>query len=155
MKHTLIFLTFLSLLIIGCDKNSDPEPEAETKTELITKSTWKYESAQVDQNKDGTGDFPLPAGTIPACFLDNTITFQSNGSGMVSEGTSLCPGAPASAPITWNFTNNESTLNFGGGNIAGIEGQLKIVTLTDTKLTLSKDTSYLGISAAILINLGH
>lgn len=155
MKYNLLALFFLPVFFMSCDKNSSDEENEETKTELITKSTWKYESAQVDQNKDGTGDLPLPAGTIPACFLDNTITFQSNGTGTVSEGVSVCPGAPASAPITWSFTNNENTLTLGGGSIAGISGQLKIVTLTDTKLTLSKDTSYLGFSAAILVNLQH
>src|SRR6478736_2227878 len=72
-------LCFTTLFFTNCDKNDDPAPPPPpTKTELITKSSWKFSSAKAS-GIDVTAQ-------IPACFKDNTITFVASGTGTISEG---------------------------------------------------------------------
>jgi hypothetical protein len=74
----------------------------------------------------------------------------------VDAGTTKCdPSDPQSAAITWSFANNETALNIGGAGIIGISGQFKIVTLNETTLALSKDTTYQGASTALVVQLKH
>jgi len=153
MKYT--FLVLFSAAIFSCGKD-DPKPEAaETKTDVLTKASWKYESAFIDANRDGTTDFPIPPGFFDDCVLDNTVTFAANGTGVVSEGTDVCSGAPATTNISWNFADSEKALVIGNGSIAGVGGQLKIVELSANRLTLSKDTVSLGTNVAVVVSLKH
>src|SRR4051794_39673905 len=55
MKYTLSTIALILLISCGKDKNNN-QPQQPTKTELITKSSWKYESGGVDQDKNGTFD---------------------------------------------------------------------------------------------------
>ncbi len=153
MKYA--YLLLLSAFILSCGKD-EPTPEAaETKTEILTKASWKYESAFVDANRDGTTDFPIPPGFFDECVLDNTITFAANGTGTVSEGANVCAGLPATTNISWNFADGEKALVIGNGSIAGVGGKLKIVELSANRLTLSKDTVSLGTNVAVVVNLKH
>lgn len=154
MKPLFFALFALSVVSLSCDKN-DNDSNGENKTEIIAQGSWKYDNAGIDQDKNGTIDLPLPAGTIPACATDNTVTFSTNGTGIVDEGSTKCnTGDPQTFPFTWSFANNETTLNIGGGNVLGASGQFKIVELSATKLTLSKDT-VIVIPVAIVVSLKH
>jgi hypothetical protein len=155
LKNNILILFIASLSIISCQKSVGGDDIGETKKELLIRSTWKFDNAQIDQNKDGKADFPLPAGTVPACFSDNTISFQANGAGTFSENAVVCPGGTATAPINWSFSNNETVLNISGGGTAGISGRMKILELSSSKLSLSKDTVFLNTSMAFIFNLKH
>jgi len=140
MKFTSFILT-ASFLILSCKKDSS---SSTTKTEQITSADWKYDNGGIgDANGNILVDFNT-TGSIPACSLDNTIHFNSNGSGMVSENANVCSGAPATTAFTWSFSNNETVLNLSGGIVAGIGGSFKIKTLSSTQLSLIKDTTYLA-----------
>jgi hypothetical protein len=153
MNRRLSLLLLAPVLFIACDKN-DSSPAADAKTTLITSSSWKYENAGVDGDRNGSIDLPLPA-ALPACLRDNTLTLSANGTGTVDEGPSKCdPAAPQSTPATWSFASNQTMLNLGGSGI-GVSGQLKIVELSATNLTLSKDTSFAGFPVAIIVQLKH
>jgi hypothetical protein len=151
MKHTLIILVF-SFLILSCKKDSS---SSTSKTDQITSADWKYDNGGIG---DATGNIIVnfsTFGVIPSCSLDNTIHFNSNGSGTVSEGANVCSGAPATTPFTWNFSNNETVLNLSGGAVAGIGGSFKIKTLSSTQLSLLKDTTLSGVSGTMVVNLKH
>lgn len=140
----LSFFTFLgSLLVLGsCQKDGSSSNTAKTKTELITSSSWKYNDAKIDTDNNGTGDVSLPAGFIEPCQTDNKITFTSNGAGTVDEGPTKCDAAdPQSIPFTWSFTNNETTINFSSALFAGIGGDFKIISLTETDLIISQQVT--------------
>lgn len=128
-----------------------------SKKDLITKAPWVYESGGIDLGNDGNVDFTFEsAGVPPACLLDNKGTFNADGSGINDEGTTKCvTSAPQTSPFTWAFVNNETELNISGSGFAGITGTLKLKTLTDAKMSLSKDTMVSGFSATILLNLKH
>jgi hypothetical protein len=152
MKYTL-FILAASLLTLSCKKDSD---SSTSKTDQITSADWKYDNGGVgDANGNILVSFST-LGTIPSCSLDNTIHFNSNGSGTVSENANVCSGAPATTPFTWSFGSNETVLNLSGNAIAGIGGSFKIKSLSNTQLSLTKDTTIAGYgSVTAVVNLKH
>lgn len=153
MKYKLLFVAALPLLV-QCKKDSS-ENNGSGKIELMTQQTWKYENAGIDADKNGSIDSPLPI-TIPACTTDNTITFSSDGKGVVNEGATKCTTTdPQTVPVTWSFTNNETELNLTGPAVAGVGGRFKLLALTSTQLSLSKDTTFGPFQTTIVLNLKH
>src|SRR5688572_6362673 len=123
-----IYSLALAILLAGnCNKDETPPP---TKSEMITSSSWKFEKATAS-------GFDISA-QVPACFKDNVISFSSNGSGTVSEGTLACtPQAPPT--FTWSFQSNETVLNLSTPLISGGSGNFNLVTLNQTNLVISQD----------------
>jgi len=124
-------LCFTTLFFTNCDKNDDPPaPPPPTKTELITKSSWKFSSAKA-------GGFDVTA-QIPACFKDNTITFVATGTGTISEGAVACsPAAPAT--FTWSFQSSETQISLNTPLITGGSGLFTIVKLDAVNLVVSQN----------------
>lgn len=145
MKALSIPVILFSLVTLGsCQKDDDATPSPKTKTELITSSAWKYNDAKIDTDNNGVGDQAIPANFIEACQTDNTITFSSNGSGNIDEGPTKCDAAdPQSLPFTWSFASNETMINFSSALFAGIGGDFKVVSLTETELIISQSVSIL------------
>jgi hypothetical protein len=147
---------FLCLFVIACKKNDQKQP---SNTELVSSSSWRYESGGIDADKNGTIDFSFSAGLLPLCVLDNVATFHSDGSGVGDEGPSKCsPTALQTTPFTWNFLSNETILNING-SLLSLSGQFRIVSLSSAKFSLSKDTTALlgGVITPInmIVNLQH
>jgi hypothetical protein len=142
MKKLLYLLPAL-FLVIGCDDDDDDDtPSGSTKTQALTQSSWKFESAGPDVDKNGVMDSDQSALVVSACARDNTFKFEANGTGTANEGVTPCPNSPGQTiPFTWAFASNETALTISGNAVLGYGGQYKIVTLTDTKLSLSKDTT--------------
>jgi hypothetical protein len=113
----------------GCGKDSDPAP-AKTKTELITKSTWKFDKATA-------GGIDVSTNPQIACYTDNTITFASNLSGTTIEGANVCT-TPTPANFTWSFQNSEATLRLSFVLFTGGSSDFTIVSLNETNLVLSQ-----------------
>jgi len=135
-----------SFLLIGialqfsCGK--DDPPAGPSKMELITKSAWRYDTGGVDANKDGFVDTALPPGYVLSCNTDNTLTFKNDGTGVVDEGATKCDVAdPQTRNFTWTFTAGETIINFPTLVFNGLTGDVKIKTLTDTKLELMKEVN--------------
>jgi hypothetical protein len=151
MKY--FILTIAVCFVFGaCEKDSSDSP---TKTELITKSAWKFDDAGADADKNGTVDISF-ASQLPSCLTDNSLTLSADGSGMVDEGAAKCDlSLPQTTAVTWSFSNNETSLNLGGSGLLGITGQFKIVTLNDANLALSKDTTFQGFQSSFVIKLKH
>jgi hypothetical protein len=150
MKY--LFICFYScLLAIGCNQK-DASPPAPTKTEVITQASWKYDNAGIDGDRNGTIDFPPPAGILVPCLTDNTLTLSANGTGTVDEGATKCAASdPQTAALNWSFADNETALQISGGNVLGITGKFKILELSATKLSLSKDTTVPVLGTVALI----
>lgn len=149
------YFAILSVLFItACSEKENATPPS--NTDMLTAGEWKYENAGMDANRDGNIDVSI-SGQLQPCQTDNTISFSSNGTGVVSEGATKCdPNAPQTVPITWNFANNGGSLNLGGGGIVGVSGQFKIITLDRTTLKLSKDTTVSPFGQiALVVQLKH
>ena len=126
-SSSLFFLALITLVQVGCKKSDAPSP---TNSDYITQSAWKFDKATA-----GVTDISTQ---IPVCFKDNTITFASNGSGSISEGTTACvPPAPAS--FTWSFQNNAAQISLSTPLISGGSGIFNLVTLNSVSLVISQD----------------
>ena len=144
----------ISLFLMSCKKDSSTTNNS-TKTDLITKSSWKYQDAGADLDKNGTIDLSITS-QLQACETDNTLTLRADGTGTLDEGATKCdPNDPPTSDVSWSFSNNETSLNFNGAGILGVSGQFKLLSLTDTQLSFSKDTTLNGTAISLLIQLKH
>jgi len=152
MKYTFLIL---GICVCGwsCKKDADSGGD---KTQLLTSADWKYDNGGIgDANGNILFDFSS-FGAIPDCSLDNSVRFNSGGTGTVSENANVCSGAPATASFTWSLSSDQNNLNVSGGAVAGISGNFKIKTLSSSKLTLTKDTTVSGYgSVTAIFNLKH
>lgn len=123
-----LVVVFCSVIVSCKKKNNAPPPP--TKTEHLTRSSWQFEKATAS-GIDVTA-------MVPACFKDNIITFASNGTGTISEGTIGCV-PPAPSVFTWSFQNNETQLSLSAAIITGGSGLFNIITLNETNLVISQD----------------
>jgi hypothetical protein len=156
MRNKFILLSIATIAFFGCKKDdSDPEPTS-SKTTLIAQQSWKFNNAGIDPDKDGNINTDI-SGFINDCLKDNVVSFSSsNGTGSMDEGTNVCNSASQTTPFTWAFANNESNINISGNVIAGKGGQYKIIALSATQFSLSKDTTITGFGATtIVVNLKH
>ena len=154
MKFKLL-IPALALFVFSCDDKDDPvEP---SKTDLITSSSWKYDSGGIDTNNDGAVDLTFEqTGIFQDCMLDNTGKFNVGGTGVADEGLTKCnTQAPQTSAFTWAFTNNESLLSVNGAGFFGFGGVFTLKTLTATQLTVSKDTTYMSFPIKMIANLKH
>lgn len=123
-------LTIAFLIITGCGKEKNPAP-AKTKTELLTQASWKFDKATAS----GVGD--ISTNPLLACYVDNTISFASNLSGTINEGTVVC-STPAPATFTWAFQSSETVLQLSFTLFPGGSPDFTIVSITGTNLVLSQ-----------------
>ncbi|MEP7257706.1 MAG: hypothetical protein ABI687_04950 [Flavitalea sp.] len=156
MKYCLFLgLGFAIIVIASCKKDSVKTPV--TNTTLISSSTWKYDTAAIDANNDGTMDTAIPSGTIADCEKDNTATFVSGGTGVADEGALKCDDSdPQTTAFTWVFSSDEKMLTFTGPVFSVIDGDVKVLELTSTVLTISKLIEvFPGYSANVIVRLKH
>lgn len=154
MKYTFLLIG-LCFFVLSCKKDSNPSNNnPDTNTQLLTSADWKYDAGGIgDANGNILFNF---SGSIPACSLDNTARFQSDGTGTIFENTDVCQNASLSSNFTWNFSSNQTVLNVSSGAFAGIGGNFKIKTLSGTQMTLLKDTTVSGFgSVTAVIKLKH
>lgn len=154
MKKILLALPVL-VLLISCDKDDDDDSQGKTKTELLTQQAWKLESIGTDADNNGTIEQSI-SGSIDDCIEDNTLKFETNGTGVMDEGANVCAGASQTTDFTWSFANNETVLNLSGGAAMTFSGQYNIYALEANRLALSKDTTlpFVG-TVRVLANFKH
>ena len=152
MKKRLISLASLLLLIailhIHCSKDDNPPAAAKTKTELISKSTWKFSDAKVG----GTS----VSAFLQTCQKDNILTFLSAGTGTADEGPTKCSASDAqTTPFTWSFQNNETVLFVSTPFFAGGSSSFTLVSLTETELVVSQNITVSGSTQNAVITFIH
>ena len=153
-KLSLFFLLGFAMVISNCKKSSS----GNSNTALLTTSAWIYDTGGIDADNNGTIDSPFPAGFIQACEIDNLISFKTDGSGVIDEGATKCNAAdPQDRSFAWSLKNN-NTLNIPDSIYGVPGGDLKINTLTSTKLELEKQvqiTTPITTTVYAIIDLKH
>ncbi|MGZ5246062.1 MAG: lipocalin family protein [Flavitalea sp.] len=154
MKVLATALIGMLIISAGCQKNDNDAP---TKSEQLTAKPWKFSSAGVDANNDGTIDTPLPSGTFEPCELDNLYIFKSDGTGTADEGPLKCDANdPQTSPFGWSLSSDQSQITFTGGGVQGIDGTVKLISLTDSKLVMSQSVDIgIPIPVTVVVELVH
>ena len=156
---SLVFLLTANLVLVSCDKDSDPDPQDSAKVNNLTASSWKYENAGLDNDKNGTVDVSLSVlapGASQACRIDNVLTFKKDNTGTTDEGATKCNAAdPQTTTFNWNLSDNETNLNISNNPLAILNGKSKIVALSETAFALSRDTVIGGTNVTLLVTLKH
>jgi hypothetical protein len=144
MKKLIIAATALLIATSGCsnDKSSETKKDGASdgtpsKLELLTGKTWKPTEVTVDpaidMNGDGTANTELVAsGEIPACQMDDTETYDTDGTYVSDEGPTKCSESEdQSKNLKWEFNADSTELITSPG--AG-ETKIKILELTEDRL---------------------
>lgn len=158
MKNYVFALLSIGLIILSCNKDDDDDDnnDVDAKVQLITSATWKYDTAAIGDDS-GKPVSPLPAGAISDCEKDNTITFYSDSTGTLNEGTTKCDaGDPQSTSFTWWFKDNGAVLYSPDPIFGGFSGDAKVIELTSTKLRVAKEITYAPYGTFnIVLDLKH
>lgn len=158
MKKYLFAFLLIGIVVFGCqkdDKNNNNSNQA--NMQLITSATWKYDTAMIDADKNGTPDQALPPGYIDNCEKDNTITFKSDSTGILNEGATKCNSTdPQTTTFTWYFKDNGATLYSPDPIFGGLSGDAKVGELTSTKLRVLKEVTVApSYTVNIVLDLKH
>ena len=150
----LLTAAFCMLLLTECKKSDNNS----ARSKLLIGGAWKYKEASVDLDNNGTGETPLPTGTLQSCDLDNTVTFRTDTSGVVDEGATKCDATyPQTNPFKYTYNTSTNTLNFSTAILAGISGDVKVLDISATQLKLSKVLTVTGspIPLTVVVTLVH
>jgi hypothetical protein len=147
MKKYVFALLSIGFIIWGCNKDDDDDNNDNSgdkeKIQLITSATWKYDTAAIADN-NGNPVSALPSGIINACDKDNTITFKSDSTGVLNEGTTKCnSNDPQTTNFKWWFKENGTVL-YTPDDIFGspsFTGDFKVIELTSTRLRVTKQVT--------------
>lgn len=145
VNFILAIVVLCSFSFIACKKSSS---DKKTNTELLTQASWKFDKATL-------GGLDVSS-QLDACETDNTLTFSTNGTGVIDEGATKCDSNdPQSEPFNWNFANNETVLQVSASLFGGGSGDLDIVTLNESQLVVSLDIDISGTTQTVVISFKH
>ncbi len=142
-KENKVVFTGLLVLFLGLSSCTKEEGNAPTKSENLSRSSWKFSSATA-------GGTDISNNPQIACIKDDAVTFQANGSGNVTEGSNICNPTTA-GNFTWTLQNNETQLVMSIGLFPGGSGTFTIVSLSETTLVVSQDVFIPPSPTSILV----
>jgi len=121
-------LPVLLAVTLSCKKHT----EEKSVTQLLTQKTWTLVSYGYDHNTNGVID--AAEESIRDCDKDNSYTFNTDGTGVVEDNTLTCGNGISEMPFTWQFTNNETTIDF-------LTGIVTILKLNNEQLIISHNAN--------------
>jgi hypothetical protein len=155
-KPFLLLLTGLAVFCIIINSCSKSNSTQKTKMQLLTQSTWKYDTAGIDLNGDGTIDAAFPAGYLLDCTKDNLLTFNTDSTGTADEGPTKCNTTdPQTVAFTWSFNSTQTDITSSTAIFNGVGGDIMITSLTATQLHLEKAVTTSGVTVNVAIYLKH
>jgi hypothetical protein len=135
----LVALVSIGILSVSCKKDKDDDDNNPTSAEILTSAAWSIDTIAFDTDKNGEMDTPIPGG-FDDCDLDNTLTFSADSTGVFNEGALKCdPNDPQTIPITWSLKENDKVINITGDLPGELNGDVKILELTETSFVMSKN----------------
>ena len=161
MKKKLIisalFVCVIFILINACSKSNSNNTAPVTKMQLLTQSSWKYDTAGLDNNNDGLIDAPFPTGYgVSSCEADNILTLKSDGTGTVDEGATKCNvNDPQTTSFTWTLDTAKSAIVLSDTIFSVISGSVSITSINATSLHLEKSVPVGPISVNVAFYMKH
>lgn len=134
----LTILAAVTMAVLPACSKEDNFASSETKTELLVKTSWKFEKAEASPVGDISSE-------LEACQTDNLLIFlaasasSTSGTGTLDEGPTKCdPSDLQSSSFDWELTNNGTVLRSSVPLFSGSSTDFTIVSLTSTNLVLSQ-----------------
>ncbi len=153
MKKQFILLTTVLVAVFfiysSCQKEGDNTPALKTKTQLLTQSSWKFQSATFN-------GADISASPQVACATDNTMAFTPT-LYTVTEGSVSCSPSTATPPagMAWSFQSGETQLTLATILVPGTtSGTFNIVSLTETTLVISQNVTT-PIAGLVVLTFKH
>ncbi|RYY40184.1 MAG: hypothetical protein EOO08_07560 [Chitinophagaceae bacterium] len=131
------------LALSACKKKEEAtlSYEQQERRTWLTDTTWSFDWAALDLNRDGVVDQYMQPGTLADCVWDNTYTFLPNGGGQVNDSAHRCDTTvPVLAPFSWSLSDNDQYINLTGTSIYGIGSRLRVYYVGPHALTVGRDT---------------
>lgn len=154
---SILFVAVIFILINACSKSNSNSTTPATKMQLLTQSSWKYDTAGLDNNNDGLIDAPFPTGYgISSCESDNILTLKSDGTGTVDEGATKCNvNDPQTTSFTWSLDSAQTAIVLSDTIFSVISGNVNITSVTATSLHLEKAVPVGPISVNVAFYMKH
>lgn len=112
MKLKLAIIVIFSVLISECSKD-----EQKSRQELLTQKEWLLKGFKVINSQGTSTDFALTT-VINECNLDNSLTFEIDGTFFVNDGSNGCSDSTYFfSSGTWVITPDETKLKIFVGNV--------------------------------------
>jgi hypothetical protein len=127
MRIAFVFLVVVAVNLSSCSSNTQP---AESVTDLLTKRTWRFDSATPD-----------PAGFSQ---LFRGLTLQYNRNGQV---TLNFPGV-GTATGTWRLQNNDRqiVINYSDPIASALNDTYDILEITNSVIRVREQTPTMGVA---------
>ena len=148
--RNLLFAALLltSVIPMGCDNKNDNDDEYSLATQQISASPWKISTVTAA----GTDISSL----VPACYLDNLVTFYADLKGKVEESAVVCDPTTA-GNFTWAFNSSETQITLSTGLIPGGNNVFNLVSVSSSALVLSQQTNLIPapFPVEVVVTLVH
>ena len=143
------------VVVVSCSKhNSNGGNNNPTQTDNLTSKPWKYDTSGVDVNADGKIDIGGDTTTVPLCDRDDFYTFNKDSSGVANTGSQHCVvGEAQTTAFTWSLSSDNKTLKASFNSI--LQQGVTLITLDADHLAGYRDTTVLGLSYRIIVQLKH
>lgn len=134
MRKTRACLLYLIVIVVisSCGKDDSDEHLPANATEILTAGPWKLISYGYDSNNNELVDIDEDA--IRDCDKDNIYTFNTDGSGIITENERICSGREPTNPFNWLLKNNDTEIDlyFGKAFIVKLTVDILIISNVDT-----------------------
>lgn len=131
-----------SLSLSACNKNSEPAPIPDVRTNLLLAHDWKMVANTITFNHDGKTEVMNGYDGTVDCARDNTTKFNKDKSLTYAEGAVAC--APDLQPQTgtWTFNGDQTELTINSPQLHGAASVFQVLDLTEKTLQIRHTYTY-------------
>jgi hypothetical protein len=129
----------------ACNKNSEPIPTADVRTNLLLAHDWKLSAQSVTYHRDGNATVQEVYSSILPCTQDDVTKFNADKTIAYSEGTTECPKPGEMAPVepgSWFFNNDQTELSINAHQLRDAAKVFQVLVLTEKTLQIRHTYTY-------------
>ena len=132
MRKANACLLYLIVIVVisSCGKDNRNEHLPANATEILTAGPWKLISYGYDSNDNEQVD--IDENAIRDCDKDNIYSFNTDGSGVMTENERICSGGEPSRPFNWLLRNNDTEIDFYFGKAFIVKLTMDILIISNS-----------------------
>ena len=132
MRKANACLLYLIVIVVisSCGKDNRNEHLPANATEILTAGPWKLISYGYDSNNNELVDIDEDA--TRDCDKDNIYSFNTDGSGVMTENERICSGGEPSSQFNWLLRNNDTEIDFYFGKAFIVKLTMDILIISNS-----------------------